>query len=342
MFDNDSNKYNNKVINIYLINNNDALVWNTDDIYQIRKSFRLVGSLLGSVENFKNLSTINSVPLLLSPCEVRLGLENGWFRLINEACDYPTVSTDELNSFNNAREEIYKLQIDRYLDTKILKEKEFRIKYSSQNLNKKNKSNKKNINESDINSNDNGTNNSNNSNNIKNDTNINNDIDNINANNNNINNINNKLELNEEDLKKKLVEKEKILNNFKSFNNDIFIYTSTEEAIENEPTSRVWRDKRNSEDELKYTVFKDLWNRGYYISGGSKFGGTFLVYKGDPFLYHATFIVVLKHYTQEFKALDLLTSSRLAVHVNKTTLFASIDNKSKQPHYISINWRGVT
>ena len=39
-------------------------------------------------------------------------------------------------------------------------------------------------------------------------------------------------------------------------------------------------------------TFKDLWNNNYYISEGSKFGGDFLVYCGDPVKYHAKYIVI--------------------------------------------------
>ena len=39
-------------------------------------------------------------------------------------------------------------------------------------------------------------------------------------------------------------------------------------------------------------TFKDLWNNSYYVSEGSKFGGDFLVYCGDPAKYHAKCIVI--------------------------------------------------
>lgn len=32
---------------------------------------------------------------------------------------------------------------------------------------------------------------------------------------------------------------------------------------------------------LKYDVFKDLWNRNYYLTPGAKFGGDFLCYLGN-------------------------------------------------------------
>jgi hypothetical protein len=38
-------------------------------------------------------------------------------------------------------------------------------------------------------------------------------------------------------------------------------------------------------------VFADLHAQGYFLTSGSKFGGDFLAYPGDPNLYHAQFVV---------------------------------------------------
>lgn len=35
-----------------------------------------------------------------------------------------------------------------------------------------------------------------------------------------------------------------------------------------------------TDEKLKYAVFKDLWEKNFYITNGSKFGGDFLVYAG--------------------------------------------------------------
>ena len=33
-------------------------------------------------------------------------------------------------------------------------------------------------------------------------------------------------------------------------------------------------------NDLKFKIFEDLWNKGFYITDGSKFGGDFLAYPG--------------------------------------------------------------
>eukprot|EP00126_Sphaerothecum_destruens_P009610 Sdes_comp20550_c0_seq1m15279 len=89
----------------------------------------------------------------------------------------------------------------------------------------------------------------------------------------------------------------------------------------------------------KYQVFRDLWSRGYYLTGGSKFGGDFLVYKGDPFLYHSDFIVIiLPHPDHLMSCMDLIRYGRLATSVRKKALLASV--QGDRILYISLCWFG--
>lgn len=64
-----------------------------------------------------------------------------------------------------------------------------------------------------------------------------------------------------------------------------------------------WRDRDNIEivqwkypdtlhEKLRYETFKDLWERGYYITNGEKFGGDFLVYPG---IYMYTYMTLLNY-----------------------------------------------
>lgn len=34
------------------------------------------------------------------------------------------------------------------------------------------------------------------------------------------------------------------------------------------------------DNDIRYSIFKDLWERGYYITSGSKFGSDYLLYPG--------------------------------------------------------------
>lgn len=48
-----------------------------------------------------------------------------------------------------------------------------------------------------------------------------------------------------------------------------------------------WKYPFTSNQRHKYKVYKDLWEKEYYITSGEKFGGDFLVYPGNirSFLY---------------------------------------------------------
>ncbi|XP_023300532.2 tRNA-splicing endonuclease subunit Sen34 [Lucilia cuprina] len=96
---------------------------------------------------------------------------------------------------------------------------------------------------------------------------------------------------------------------------------------------------------LKYLVFRDYWLKGKYITCGDAFGADFLVYPGDPLLYHASHIVILLK-SSKINPLDLVTKVRLSVTVNKLCVFAYLDEESKDANgkpkivYQTFVWEG--
>ena len=54
---------------------------------------------------------------------------------------------------------------------------------------------------------------------------------------------------------------------------------STIQAAKN---AGIWSYPSDLIDRAKCAVFRDLWDKGYYMGGGLKFGGDFLVYPGTP------------------------------------------------------------
>uniref|UniRef100_A0AAV1TNW8 tRNA-intron lyase n=1 Tax=Peronospora matthiolae TaxID=2874970 RepID=A0AAV1TNW8_9STRA len=71
-------------------------------------------------------------------------------------------------------------------------------------------------------------------------------------------------------------------------------------------------------------VFRDLWERGYVVTAGSKFGADFLIYKDDPKRAHAEALIVVKAYEEEFARVDVVSFCRVAKMVRKQFLFASV------------------
>ncbi|XP_017109479.2 tRNA-splicing endonuclease subunit Sen34 [Drosophila bipectinata] len=88
---------------------------------------------------------------------------------------------------------------------------------------------------------------------------------------------------------------------------------------------------------LKYRIFKDLWKRGKFVTSGDAFGADFLVYPGDPLIYHASHIVIIQE-TPIIKPLDLVAKVRLSVIVNKSCVFAYEGDDGAGIHYQTVTW----
>ncbi len=89
---------------------------------------------------------------------------------------------------------------------------------------------------------------------------------------------------------------------------------------------------------IRRKVFQDLWHQGFYVTDGTKFGGDFLAYPGDPIHFHATYIVSCcdKKAIEQMDEKDLVAKSRLGCNVNKTVLLAYI--QEDQVKYKSVKW----
>ncbi|GAA6009020.1 hypothetical protein JCM10207_004067 [Rhodosporidiobolus poonsookiae] len=101
----------------------------------------------------------------------------------------------------------------------------------------------------------------------------------------------------------------------------------------------VWSYPLSPVQEARCRVFEDLWRRGYYMGGGLRFGGDFLVYPGDPLRYHSHFtLTVLSTPQTTIMPLDLVAYGRLATAVKKAHLLATWDDKAERAEYVSLEW----
>lgn len=71
----------------------------------------------------------------------------------------------------------------------------------------------------------------------------------------------------------------------------------------------------------RFKIFCALWERGYWITLGTKFGGDFLLYHDSPNNVHSDYIVYVFENEPIASAYDILTNSRVATTVNKTMLY---------------------
>lgn len=90
------------------------------------------------------------------------------------------------------------------------------------------------------------------------------------------------------------------------------------------------------EGAIKYDVFRDLWERNYHITSGSKFGSDYLVYPGDPVKFHATYMVRCIKQNTPFNATNYVAFGRLAVAVNKLAVYAYCSNNKIE--YQTLQW----
>jgi tRNA-splicing endonuclease subunit Sen34 len=79
----------------------------------------------------------------------------------------------------------------------------------------------------------------------------------------------------------------------------------------------------------KYKVFKDLWQKGFYITNGESFGGDFLVYSDDPMFFHASQIIHVVDVRENFELYFPVSCTRLAVSVKKKCVFAYVGDDGK-------------
>jgi len=105
------------------------------------------------------------------------------------------------------------------------------------------------------------------------------------------------------------------------------------------PKEAQWTYPSTATEELRNLVFSDLWHEGYFITTGNKFGGDFLVYAGDPLMFHGRFIIKCVHDIKQVDLTDLVTCSRLATSTVKTLVLAEIDSE-KNVHYKSYQLLG--
>lgn len=98
-------------------------------------------------------------------------------------------------------------------------------------------------------------------------------------------------------------------------------------------------------DSDKMIVYQDLYDRGFYISSGMKFGSDFLGYSGDPIRYHARYAVKVVAGIDEHVDLNRVNFSeinalqRLNHTANKIPLFAVVCLSSRAVKYWTLRTR---
>lgn len=276
-----------------VLTNGQVHIWNVHDAELIRRKYRIVGTLVGSLPRQAHQYSMLGLPLRLLDSEVTLLLQKKYARLVNyqEMNTEPSLETKE--KFNDYRKINYEEQvtaaasdrrreIDLYAN-KILegrRKKLLKMKNSDADAEIKSLTREKVI----------------------------------------------------EDECKKIQRLPEQLQVSQSFIEHPFISSLS-------PIEAEWRYPSTASEELRYEIFSDLWHEGYFITTGVNFGGDFLVYGGDPLLFHASFIVKCVHDIKQVDICDIVTRARIGTSTKKTLVLAEL-NAEKKVAYKSLQLIG--
>jgi tRNA-splicing endonuclease subunit Sen34 len=121
------------------------------------------------------------------------------------------------------------------------------------------------------------------------------------------------------------------------YDSSVGSYSTIEAARE----AGVWDYPSDLTERARCGVFKDLWKQGYFIGGGIKFGGEYLVYPGDPLRYHSHFTAtVIESPVASLRPMEIVAHGRLGTATKKAHLLCGWDDEKKEVSYISIEWSG--
>jgi tRNA-splicing endonuclease subunit Sen34 len=109
--------------------------------------------------------------------------------------------------------------------------------------------------------------------------------------------------------------------------------------ITNTSDGAGWNYPQNAKERDRCTVFEHLWAKGYYVTCGTKFGGDFLVYPGDPARYHSHYVVTVVQENDTFDPRSLVATGRLGSNVKKTQVKACVSRESVQ--LWSVQWAAI-
>ncbi|XP_062993536.1 tRNA-splicing endonuclease subunit Sen34 [Elgaria multicarinata webbii] len=113
-----------------------------------------------------------------------------------------------------------------------------------------------------------------------------------------------------------------------------------EEEVAWHVPSQDWPYAGQQDHEMRCCIFRNLWEQGYYVTSGSKFGGDFLVYPGDPMRFHAHYIALCVPKDASLSLHDIISAGRLGTNVKKTVLLCSVDQDGAAV-YTSLQWTGM-
>lgn len=120
-------------------------------------------------------------------------------------------------------------------------------------------------------------------------------------------------------------------------NSEGCVYSSVESAKQ----AGIWDFPSSPHERSRCAIFRDLREKGYFIGGGIKFGGEYLVYPGDPLRYHSHFVATVQDsFDSNIRPMEVVAHGRLGTATKKTHLICAWDDVENKASYLSIEWAG--
>lgn len=360
----------NEEIVIFAGKNDDVFVWNAEEVHTLRTKYRIVGSLVGSLPRKPKQNVYLSLPLLLSKEETTLLLQKKFARLVKNEAKPSLPSQNEIEEFRIAREESISGQIKILQEETQERGKEFAENIEAGRGKKKKRQRKRQLRKEDDNlkppkiakteddfkkkeddkallteemrDESDET--------MEKDINVTSDVENVinsdtSIKNDFIRNNDTKMPTKEEESPASLLSGKPGSVEVETSQIEqacmIHIPTRMPNIKTKDLVTQEWNYPETEIEILRYRVFLDLWEKGFYITPGSKFGGEFLAYPGDPIKFHSFYVVLVVPRTKKIGMLELISIGRLAATVKKTAVLGTVSDEGKVV-YSSIKWSGIS
>ncbi|XP_012276363.1 tRNA-splicing endonuclease subunit Sen34 [Orussus abietinus] len=281
-----------------------AFVWNAEDWFILRKEHRIIGELVGCNPKLPRQEILLGLPLLLLPEEVTVLLEQKVARLVHYPCLQQIPSESLKKAFEDYRQELF---VEQEKCLREQRKQQVTLMLDRIVAGKRRKllgigSCKKKM---------------------KKPLTPEMEIE------------SKKIEINYEEVVSEEMDK---LPKLEKKDALVQTHTAYPWLMEDDIKLADWKYPLTTKEILRYKVFKDLWEQGFYVTGGEKFGGDFLVYSGDPIMFHSQFIIQCRDRDDEIAVSELIGECRIGCHVRKTEVYASFASDKETIMYQSIQW----
>ncbi|GBB86151.1 hypothetical protein RclHR1_01260022 [Rhizophagus clarus] len=300
------------------VSNKKALLWNIEEIRFLRENYRIVGSFIGCLPRYPLQNQLFGLPMTLLNEEVTLLLSKGIIILVDDKKSHQSPTNAQIKKFEQISLEEEDKQLQEYIN--FIEEKKSKIENLRKNNNlsqdikeKKNKAKKTGLNDLKENT-------------LLQQKQESQDLENINV----------------EDKTSKAKGFAPVIN-IKTLSASFAWYNVNEncfDSIDIAKQNNLWTWPNTLKDIQKYKIYCDLWNKGYYITSGIKFGGDYLLYPGDPLRYHSHFIATVLDTDKTISPMDIITFGRLGTSVKKSYMLCSWNQQEDKAIYFCLEWSG--